>query len=202
MELKRYQQEAVNKLVKLTKKYLNGNAKKIYLEAPTGAGKTVIASAAMEQIAASLPYDHDCATDKVAFIWIAPNKLHQQSYLSMKSYFRFTNYMRPIVWDEVDQTLGHLEHGDVLFLNWPSINSDNNLIWRQTETGEDLLTIINNTRANNTPIVVVIDEEQNFAGANKEASKAAAVLARVRPDVEIRIPATPKSKTMRCSRAR
>lgn len=192
MELKRYQQEAVNKLVKLTKKYLNGNAKKIYLEAPTGAGKTVIASAAMEQIAASLPYDHDCATDKVAFIWIAPNKLHQQSYLSMKSYFRFTNYMRPIVWDEVDQTLGHLEHGDVLFLNWPSINSDNNLIWRQTETGEDLLTIINNTRANNTPIVVVIDEEQNFAGANKEASKAAAVLARVRPDVEIRISATPK----------
>ncbi|MBQ9218153.1 MAG: DEAD/DEAH box helicase family protein [Muribaculaceae bacterium] len=192
MELKRYQQEAVNELVKLTKRYLNGNARKIYLEAPTGAGKTVIASAAMEQIAASLPYDHDCATDKVAFIWIAPNKLHQQSYLSMKSYFRFTNYMRPIVWDEVDQKLGHLEHGDVLFLNWPSINSDNNLIWRQTETGEDLLTIINNTRDNNTPIVVVIDEEQNFAGANKEASKAAAVLARVRPDVEIRISATPK----------
>ena len=190
MELKRYQKEAVNELVKLTKKYLNGNAKKIYLEAPTGAGKTVIASAAMEEIAGSLPFDHDCATDKVAFIWIAPNKLHEQSYLSMKSYFKFTNNMNPIVWDEVDQALGHLEHGDVLFLNWPSINRDDNIIWRPSESSEDLLTIINETRENNTPIVLVIDEEHNYAG--KDARQAQKVIAQINPEVEIRISATPK----------
>ena len=33
MELKDYQQEAVNQLVSLTKKYLKGGAKPIYLEA-------------------------------------------------------------------------------------------------------------------------------------------------------------------------
>lgn len=189
MELKRYQQEAVDELVKLTKKYLNGNAKKIYLEAPTGAGKTVIASAAMEEIAGTLPFEHDCITDKVAFIWLAPNKLHEQSYLSMKSYFRFTNNMRPIVWDEVDQTLGHLEHGDVLFLNWPSINREDNLIWKQSETKEDLLSVIRNTREEHISVVVVIDEEQLYAGAT--ATRAQEVLARIQPDVEIRISATP-----------
>ena len=46
MELKQYQKEAVEELVKKTKKYLgNKTYKKIYLKAPTGAGKTVIASA-------------------------------------------------------------------------------------------------------------------------------------------------------------
>ena len=189
MELKEYQKEAVNKLVELTKKYLNGNAKKIYLEAPTGAGKTVIASAAMEEIAGTLPFEHDCATDKVAFIWLAPNKLHEQSYLSMKSYFKFTNNMRPIVWDEVDHTVGHLEHGDVLFLNWPSINREDNLIWKQSETKEDLLSIIRNTREEHIPIVVIIDEEQLYAGTT--AIRAQEVLARIQPDVEIRISATP-----------
>lgn len=189
MNLKKYQKEAVDQLVSLTKKYLNGNAKKIYLEAPTGAGKTVMASAAMEEIAGTLPYDYDCTTDKVAFIWLAPNKLHEQSYLSMKSYFKYTNNMRPIVWDEVDHTLGHLEHGDVLFLNWPSINKDDNIIWRQSETREDLLSIINNTREEHIPIVVIIDEEHSYAGAT--AVQATKVLARIKPDVEIRISATP-----------
>lgn len=189
MELKRYQQDAVNQLVSLTKKYLNGNAKKIYLEAPTGAGKTVMASAAMEEIAGTLPFSHDCVTDKVAFIWIAPNKLHEQSYLSMKSFFKYTNNMRPIVWDEVDHTLGRLEHGDVLFLNWPSINKEDNLIWRQSETKEDLLSIIRSTREDNTPIVVIIDEENQYAGAT--ATRAQEVLRDIQPDVEIRISATP-----------
>ena len=185
MELKDYQQEAVNQLVSLTKKYLKGGAKPIYLEAPTGAGKTVMASAAMEEISGTLPYDHDGNFEKVAFIWIAPNKLHEQSYLSMKSYFKVTNNMRPLVWDEIDHTLGQLEHGDVLFLNWASINKDGNLIWKQTETREDLQGVINNTRDAHVAIVVVIDEEHNYGENAKD------VMRRINPDVTIRISATP-----------
>lgn len=189
MELKAYQQEAVNNLVKNTKKYLKGNAKTIYLEAPTGAGKTVMASAAMEEISGTLPFEYDSTFNKVAFIWIAPNKLHQQSYLSMKSYFQFTNNMRPIVWDEIDQTLGHLEHGDVLFLNWESINRENNRIRLTTETGESLFSIVNNTRNEHIAIIVVIDEEHLYAGTT--ATRAQEVLANIKPEVEIRISATP-----------
>lgn len=186
MELKNYQQKAVDELVSLTKKYLKGGAKPIYLDAPTGSGKTVMASAAMEEISGTLPFEYDGVFNKVAFIWIAPNKLHEQSYLSMKSYFRVTNNMRPLVWDEIDRTVGQLEHGDVLFLNWASINKEGNLIWKQTETSEDLLGIIKNTRDAHVAIIVVIDEEHNY-GENAQE-----VMNRIKPDVTIRISATPK----------
>ena len=190
MELKDYQQEAVNQLVKYTKKYLKGGANPIFLDAPTGSGKTVMASAAMEEISGTLPYEHDGTFEKVAFIWIAPNKLHEQSYLSMKSYFKVTNNMRPLVWDEIDHTLGQLEHGDVLFLNWASINTTEgehiNLVWKQTETQEDLQGVFNNTHEAHVAIVVVIDEEHNYGENAKE------VMRRINPDVTIRISATPK----------
>ncbi len=185
MELKLYQQEAVNQLVSLTKKYLKGGAKPIYLEAPTGSGKTVMASAAMEEISGSLPFDYDGLFDKVAFVWIAPNKLHAQSYISMKSYFKYTNNMRPLVWDEIDYTLNQLEHGDVLFLNWASINKDENLIWKQTETREELQGVLNNTRDSHIAIIVIVDEEHIYGENAKE------VMRRINPNVTIRISATP-----------
>lgn len=190
MELKDYQQEAVNQLVSLAKKYLKGGAKPIYLDAPTGSGKTVMASAAMEEISGTLPFEYDGQFEKVAFIWIAPNTLQIQSYKSMKSYFKATNNMRPMVWDEIDHTLGQLEHGDVLFLNWASINTVEgdhiNLIWKQTETQEDLQGVINNTHDAHVAIVVVIDEEHIYGENAKK------VMHRINPDVTIRISATPK----------
>lgn len=190
MELKDYQQKAVNQLISLTKRYLRGGARPIYLDAPTGSGKTVMASAAMEEISGTLPFDYDSTFDKVAFIWIAPNTLQIQSYKSMQNYFKVTNNMRPIVWDEVNHTLGQLEHGDILFLNWASINKTDgdhiNLIWKQTETQEDLQGVINNTHEAHVAIVVVIDEEHIY-GKNAEE-----VMRRINPDVTIRISATPK----------
>ena len=188
MELKQYQKEAVEELVKKTKKYLgNRTYKKIYLEAPTGAGKTVIASAALEEITRSLPYDYNSLVNKVAFVWLAPNKLHEQSYFSMKSYFKYTNDMHPIVWDELDHSLGYLEHGDILFLNWQSVNKEKNLIMNDNEQRKGLPEVIKSTRLEQqTPIVVVIDEEHEQTG-----EKAQQFLAQIRPDVEIRISATP-----------
>ena len=191
MELKQYQKEAVEELVKKTKKYLgNRTYKKIYLEAPTGAGKTVIASAALEEITRSLPYDYNSIVNKVAFVWLAPNKLHEQSYFSMKSYFKYTNDMHPIIWDELDHSLGYLEHGDILFLNWQSVNKSYNLIMNDNEQRKGLPEVIKATRLEQqTPIVVIIDEEHESAGPT--ATRAQEFLAKIHPDVEIRISATP-----------
>ena len=191
MELKEYQQRAVDRIVAEVKRDLGDNiTQRIYLEAPTGAGKTVIASAAMEQISQTLPFDYDCRTPRVAFIWIAPNKLHEQSYLKMKSFFQISNSMRPMVWDELDHSLGHLEHGDVLFLNWPSITRDDNLILRDTEQRRGLIAVVRETQlVEHTPIVVIIDEEHLYSGKN--ANKATAILSQINPDVELRISATP-----------
>lgn len=191
MELKQYQQRAVNELVEKIKRYLGmPNAPKIYLEAPTGAGKTVMASKALEDLSNTIPYDYNCVTDKVAFIWIAPNKLHEMSYLSMKSFFKYTNSMRPIVWDELDHSLGYLEHGDILFLNWPSITRDDAIILRDTEQRTGLVEVARKTRIDqHTPLIVIIDEEQLYSGA--AAKKAREILAKLNPDLEIRISATP-----------
>ena len=192
MELKQYQKEAVEELVKKTKKYLgNKTYKKIYLKAPTGAGKTVIASAALEEITRSLPFDYNSLVNKVAYVWLAPNKLHIQSYFSMKSYFKYTNDMHPIIWDEVDHSRGYLEHGDILFLNWQSVNKDNALIMNDNEQRKGLPEVIKATRLEQQiPIVVIIDEEHEYAGKN--AIKAQQFLAQIQPDVEIRISATPE----------
>lgn len=188
MELREYQKKAVSQLVEYTKKYLKGNPKPIYLVAPTGAGKTVIASKAIEDISSTLPYDYDCVSDKVAYIWIAPNKLQLQSYDSMKNYFKYGNNIKAIKWDEIDHTIGHLEHGDVLFLNWASIDKEDNVIWRDTETREGLQSVIDRTKEAKVRIVLCIDEEH----LNADAPRASEVRARIAPDVEIRISATPK----------
>lgn len=188
MELKTYQQKAVNQLVEYTKRYLKGNAKPIYVIAPTGAGKTVIASAAIEDIAGTLKDDYDCPADEVAFIWVAPNKLQLQSYDRMKSYFSCSYFMRTFKWDELDHSIGHLEHGDVLFLNWASLDREDNIIWRDTENREGLQAVINRTKENNIKIVLFIDEEH----LNANAPRASEVRRRISPDVEIRISATPR----------
>ena len=54
--------------------------------------------------------------------------------------------MHPIVWDELDHSLGYLEHGDILFLNWQSVNKDNNLIMNDNEQRKGLPEVIKATR--------------------------------------------------------
>ncbi len=89
IELKDYQREAVNELKKKVIKNLNREdyRKKIVLKAPTGAGKTVIASAMLDELKVEVEQSGECHYDRVAFIWGAPNKLHIQSYKSLKNYF-------------------------------------------------------------------------------------------------------------------
>ena len=75
-----YQVEAVKELVKKTRDLLaeSGTRKRLVFKAPTGSGKTVMASQMLDELTTELEQDGQ----EVAIIWIAPNKLHQQSYLT------------------------------------------------------------------------------------------------------------------------
>ena len=132
--LKDYQKKAVMELKLKMIDMLNqpDDRQKLVFKAPTGSGKTVMASALLDELTQELPQSGDCIYTRVAWVWIAPNKLHQQSYRSMRNFFSETRSLRPVMFDECDHLEG-LQQGDVLFLNWESINKDNAVMIRDNE---------------------------------------------------------------------
>ena len=189
----KYQEAAVDELVSKTIKLLNsaGQRKKLVFKAPTGSGKTVMASEMLGRLVSELPERTDCNYDKVALIWIAPNKLHEQSYFKMKNFFTETRILQPLIYDELDHSSeSYIRHGEILFVNWESINKDNAVMIRETENSASLYDITRRTQEDNhIPIVVVIDEEHMFG--TKNAKKCEKVLQNINPKLEIRISATP-----------
>jgi len=192
-ELK-FQQKAVRKLVDETIDLLRlaGQRKTLIFKAPTGAGKTMMASQMLADLTEELQSRGDSPYQQVAFIWIAPNKLHQQSYFKMKNYFTETRLLKPVMYDEIDQSEGVIHPGEILFVNWESINKEKNVMVRDSEQNASLYEITRRTQEEQgLPIIVVIDEEHLFW--SRSADKSAKVLQRINPKVEIRISATPKT---------
>lgn len=195
IELKTYQRNAVNELKQRLVQMLgyNEQRQRLVLKAPTGSGKTVMASTAMDELTRELASGAtDCNYSSVAWVWLAPNKLHQQSYRSMRNFFSETRSLRPIWFDESEVGEG-LRPGEVLFLNWESVNKDNNLLIRDNEQNRTLGALLQRTREER-PVVAVIDEEHMFAGKNAEKSER---LLRevIKPKIELRISATPTSRS-------
>ena len=191
IQLKDYQRKAVRELKRKMLDMLNqpDDRQKLVFKAPTGSGKTVMASALLDELTQELPENGECIYTRVAWVWIAPNKLHQQSYRSMRNYFSETRSLRPVMFDECDHLEG-LQQGDVLFLNWESINKDNAVMIRDNEQNRTLFELLRRTRIqSNIPVVVVIDEEHMFGGRN--ATKSEKVLKSINPKIELRISATP-----------
>ena len=189
-----FQQKAVRKLVDETIELLrlSGNRKTLIFKAPTGAGKTVMASQMLADLTEELQSRGDSPYQQVAFIWIAPNKLHQQSYFKMKNYFTETRLLKPVMYDEIDQSDGIIKPGEILFVNWESVNKEKNIIVRESEQNASLYEITRRTQEEQgLPIIVIIDEEHLFW--SKSADKSSKVLQKIKAKVEIRISATPKT---------
>lgn len=189
--LKDYQRRAVNELQAKLIELLNEpeDRQRLVFKAPTGSGKTVMTSALLDEVTQGLPYHGLCKYARVAWVWIAPNKLHQQSYRSMRNFFSETRNLRPVMFDECDHLSG-LQPGDVLFLNWESINKDNAVLIRDNEQNRTLYELIRRTKVEqHVPVVVIIDEEHMFGGRN--AKKSELVLQAIQPKVELRVSATP-----------
>lgn len=188
-----YQQEAIEDLTKKVVGLLNegGSRRKVVFKAPTGSGKTVMACQMLSNIVDTLKADGTNRYEDVAFIWFAPRKLHIQSYMKLKDAFADGRELRPVMFDDLEQSQG-IQPGEILFVNWESVNKDKNIIVRDGEASASLYEICRRTREQNgLPIVAIIDEEHMFW--SKTADKSGAVLDRIDPTVEIRISATPKT---------
>lgn len=188
-----YQQRAIKDLVEKVIDLIGNNElrQKVVFKAPTGSGKTYMTAMAMEAVADTLQSDARNAYRHVAYIWIAPNRLHNQAYGSLCKLFAETRSLNPIMFDGIAD--GKLNHGDVLCLNWGSIHSEDNILVRETENGNSLWDIIETTRREKTAIVAIIDEEHLHWDAR--ADRAAVVLEKLKPIVEIRVSATPKTSS-------
>ena len=193
MKTLKYQQDAVGELTEKVVKLLNvgGNRRKVVFEAPTGAGKTVMACQTLANIVDELKSRGDTRHKECAFIWFAPRKLHLQSYMSLKGAFAETRKLQPVMFDELDQSEG-IQPGEILFVNWESVNKDKNIMVRDSESSASLYEITRRTQQElGLPIVAIIDEEHMFW--SNTADKTKAVLDRINPAVELRISATPKT---------
>lgn len=188
-----YQQRAVTELIDKTIRLLNagGQRNKMVFEATTGAGKTVMACLMLAGLMDELHDRGDSRYQEVAFIWFAPRKLHIQSYEKLKEAFEETRTLRPVMFDELDQNEG-IRPGEILFVNWESVNKESNVMVREGDCSLSLYEITDKTKDEfGLPIVAIIDEEHMFW--SKTADKSSAVLDRINPAVEIRISATPKT---------
>ena len=193
MKTLKYQQDAISELTDKTVKLLNlgGSRRKIVFEAPTGAGKTVMTCQTLANIVDELRTRGNSRFKECAFIWFAPRKLHLQSYMSLKGAFGETRKLTPVMFDKLDQSEG-IQPGEILFVNWESINKEKNIMVRDSESSASLYEITRLTQEElGLPIVAVIDEEHMFW--SNTADKTKAVLERINPAVELRISATPKT---------
>ena len=185
----RYQTEAVAELIAKTRQLLEsaGERKRLVFKAPIGSGKTVMASKLLDELVQQLAEEGQA----VAMIWIAPNKLHQQSYFRMKSYFTESRHLRPVMYDELDHSQGgYIKPGEIFFVNWESINKESNLMVRETEHSASLYDLVRRTKEEQgMRLLVVIDEEHLFGG--RTAKQSEKVLKRLAAKMEIRISATP-----------
>lgn len=186
----KYVKELTEKVFDLLQ--LRGERQKVVFKAPTGSGKTVMAFQMLVSLVGKLEARPDLPFSHAAFIWVAPNNLHEQSYEKMKGCFSESRVLRPVMYDELDHYEGIIQKGEVLFVNWQSINKESNIMVRDSELNRSLYEITRRTQEEaGTPIVVIIDEEHQFW--SERADKSEDVLQQINPKVEVRISATPKT---------
>jgi len=193
IQLRNYQENAINELSEKAFK-LWGFPKyrqNLIFESPTGSGKTLMVAEFLKRFCEDLPNRLDLRTKQVSFIWISPNKLYQQSHLSLKNYFSEKRSLRPIFFEDISEK--KLQANEILFLNWESINKESNVYVRQDENGRSLYQFIKNTRSLQHEIIVIIDEEHLFTNP-KTAKRAEEVLKNIQAKIELRVSATPQSK--------
>ena len=188
IELREYQIKGVDELLDKAITLLPGSShqQKLIFKAPTGAGKTVMMGSWLKRMAQTMPTHYELSNRQFAYIWIAPNQLHQQSLLKLKEYFEETRELRCLEFSDLADEM--LSENDLLFFNWQSISRDDAIVIRENEQGRNLENLIAATRENGIEIIAILDEAHLFATKGDKAQK---VLNLINAKLEIDVSATP-----------
>ncbi|MFA6552751.1 MAG: DEAD/DEAH box helicase family protein, partial [Candidatus Paceibacterota bacterium] len=182
-QFKDYQENAVVKLKREINELLDADGNKVCIfKSPTGSGKTLIVAEFLKRLV-----DSRIDGKKFSFVWIAVNKLHDQSYDKLKKYYNDSAVgIKCSYFQDLDNR--KISENEILFLNWASINKKDNLYVRANERDNNLSSIIARTKDEGRIVFLVIDESHHTA--NSEKSKE--LILDIGPKITVEVSATPQ----------
>jgi len=181
MQLKIYQQNAIDELLTKAKRLLDlGSGKKLVFKAPTGSGKTIMMAEFLKQ----LVDDRDIG-QSLGFIWTAPRQLHNQSREKLENYFETSRALKCSLFEDLDDR--KISENEILFFNWESINKADNIYIRDNEQDFNLSKVLERTKEEGREIILVIDEAHHHA--TSEISQG--LIQMIGPKLTIEVSATP-----------
>lgn len=170
----------------------------IVFKSPTGSGKTIMVAEVLRR----LPEQLSLASTPLAFLWLAPVKLHKQSYDKLQNVLGETIFNLVNIDDGLDADA--LDANTIVFSNWEKLNTtardDNeekgvkagdwtNRAVRRGESGKNLQDILAATREAGVMLVLVIDEShQTFYGEKSQRF----INEIVKPSLVLEVSATPR----------
>ena len=140
----------------------------------------------LKRLAEELPHTDDLPHRRFAFIWIAPNQLHRQSFDRLNAFFADNRALSCL--DVNTLTERELLPNQILFANWQSISGANRVLLTPNESGHYLGNVLDNTHRAGTELIVILDEAHLFASTGEKASD---TLKMIGAAVEVDVSATP-----------
>jgi type III restriction enzyme len=181
MQLKTYQENAIEELLGKAKRLLKySGEKKLVFKSPTGSGKTLMMAEFLKQ----LVEDRE-VRQPLSFIWTAPRQLHIQSRSKLEQYFEISRALRCSFFEDLDDR--RIGENEILFFNWESINKTDNIYIRENERDNNLSNVLERTKEENREVVLVIDECHHHA--TSDISKK--LVKDIEPRLTIEVSATP-----------
>jgi len=181
MQLKIYQEDAIDDLLNKTKRLLvYSGGKKLVFKSPTGSGKTIMMAEFLKQLV-----DDRDIRQSLGFIWTAPRQLHIQSKDKLEKYFETSRALECFYFEDLDDR--KIGENEILFFNWESINKADNIYIRDNEQKFNLSKVLERAKEEGREIILIIDEAHHHA--TSEISQG--LIQMIGPKLTIEVSATP-----------
>jgi len=185
MQLKIYQENAIDDLLAKSKRLLSySSSKKLVFKSPTGSGKTIMMAEFLKQLV-----DSREIRQPLGFIWTAPRPvLTLQSKEKLERYFENSRALKCSLFEDLDDR--KISENEILFFNWESINKADNIYIRDNEQEFNLSKVLERTKEEGREIILIIDEIHHHA----ESDISQGLRKMIDPKLTIGVSATPKMK--------
>lgn len=179
--LRPYQDKALSDLYSAATYLLQKAGNKVVVfKAPTGSGKTIM----MAEFLRKLVSDNTTGFF-LSFIWAAPHQLHIQSQEKLEHYYYENKALKCSFFEDLKDK--NIDENEILFLNWESINKEDNIYIRENENEFNLSSVLQNTRDRGRQVILIIDES-HFSTNTEIAS---GLKDMINPKLTIEVSATP-----------